>query len=100
MQRPLLLGASAVMHATTKALAGHSDALGGALCVPSAELARQLREDRTALGSTPGSLEVWLLLRSLRTVHLRVERQSDTATKLVEWLHAATKNAAHEARPH
>lgn len=58
LQRPLLLGADAVMHATTKALAGHSDSLGGALCVASAEVAKHLREDRTALGSTPGSLEV------------------------------------------
>ena len=58
LQRPLALGADAVMHATTKSLAGHSDALGGAVCVASAEAAEQLRKDRLALGSTPGSLEV------------------------------------------
>ncbi|CAE7037803.1 unnamed protein product [Symbiodinium natans] len=90
LQRPLLLGADAVMHATTKSLAGHSDALGGAVCVASAEVADQLRKDRMALGSTPGSLEVWLLLRSLRTLHLRVQRQSATATLLAEWLQLAT----------
>lgn len=58
LQRPLLLGVDAVMHATTKSLAGHSDALGGAVCVSSAEVAHKLQQDRLALGSTPGSLEV------------------------------------------
>ena len=58
LQRPLLLGVDAVMHATTKSLAGHSDALGGAVCVSSAEVAQKLHQDRLALGSTPGSLEV------------------------------------------
>ena len=66
MQRPLILGADAVMHATTKSLAGHSDVLGGAVCVASAETADQLRKDRLALGSTPGNLEVsWLQLVEL-----------------------------------
>ena len=90
LQRPLALGADVVMHSTTKGLAGHSDAMGGALCVADAALAESLRADRTALGSTPGSLEVWLLMRSLRTVHLRVERQSTTAAALAAWLHQAT----------
>jgi len=95
LQRPLLLGVDAVMHATTKSLAGHSDALGGAVCVSSAEVAHKLQQDRLALGSTPGSLEVWLLMRSLRTLHLRVERQSDTATRLSAWLQEAAKDKSH-----
>merc|ERR1712232_1508299 len=90
LQRPLQLGAHAVMHSTTKYLAGHSDAFGGAVCVGSADVAQQLRKDRRSFGATPGSLEVWLLTRSLRTLHLRVERQSSTATKLAAWLHDAT----------
>lgn len=93
LQRPLLLGVDMVMHSTTKYLAGHSDALGGALLVKEEAEAEQLREDRTSLGSTPGSLETWLLTRSLRTVHLRVERQSSTAAKLAQWLHAAVEGA-------
>lgn len=99
LQRPLVLGVDAVMHATTKYLAGHSDVLGGALCVGDGELARQLRQDRTALGSTPGSLEVWLLMRSLRTLHLRVERQSRTAAELAAWLHSATAMGGMEDHP-
>lgn len=96
LQRPLTLGADVVLHATTKYLAGHSDALGGALCVSDKQLAQELRQDRIALGSTPGSMEVWLLMRSLRTLHVRVERQSRTAAELAEWLHRATvPNADH-----
>jgi|EP01047_Picozoa_sp_COSAG01_P017011 cystathionine gamma-synthase len=72
LQRALALGATAVMHATTKYLAGHSDVMGGAVCVGDPALAAQLRAQRTAMGGTPGSLEVWLLLRSLRTLSLRV----------------------------
>jgi len=89
LQRPLTLGAHMVMHSTTKYLAGHSDAIGGALCVRNAEVAAALRDDRAALGSTPGSLEVWLLMRSLRSLHVRVQHQSRSATHLAGWLYAA-----------
>lgn len=92
--------ADLVMHSTTKSLAGHSDALGGALLAPKGALLSisggqssdqrtvydALRTQRAALGSVPGSLETWLLLRSLRTLHLRVERQCETASKLAAWL--------------
>ena len=100
LQRPLTLGADVVMHSTTKYLAGHSDAIGGALCVSDAALATALKADRTALGATPGSLEPWLLMRSLRTLHLRVTRQSATAAELCRWLHAAVdgSDAAHPLR--
>lgn len=86
-------GAHIVMHSTTKGLAGHSDALGGALLVaergagaPLAGAYEALRAQRTALGAVPGSLESWLLLRSLRTLELRVSRQCDTAAWLAGWL--------------
>ena len=89
IQRPLVLGADIVMHSSTKYLSGHSDAMGGALCVSDPALASQLKEERTAMGSTPGGLEAWLLLRSLRTLHLRVARQCETAATLARWLHGA-----------
>lgn len=50
---------------------------------------KQLWSDRTFMGNMMGSLESWLLLRSLRTLHLRVPRQSATATALAQWLHSA-----------
>mmetsp|Transcript_149 Transcript_149/g.465 ORF Transcript_149/g.465 Transcript_149/m.465 type:complete len:404 (-) Transcript_149:34-1245(-) len=90
LQRPLVHGADVVMHACTKSLAGHSDVLGGLLCVKDEAHAEELRAQRASLGSTPGQLEVWLLMRSLRTVHMRVARQATTADVLAKWLHAAT----------
>lgn len=90
LQRPLALGADAVMHSVTKYLAGHSDALGGAVCVRDPKVAEELRKDRCEMGNTPGSMEAWLLLRSLRSVHVRVERQSASAAQLAKWLHGAT----------
>lgn len=56
----------------------------------------KLWNERTFLGSTIGNLESWLLLRSLRTLHLRVPRQSATATVLAKWLHAASEDAVGE----
>ena len=61
MQRALEHGATAVMHSTTKYLSGHSDAIGGALCVGDEALAARLFAQRTAMGAVPGALEVWLL---------------------------------------
>lgn len=96
LQRPLELGATMVVHSTTKGLAGHSDAVGGALCVGSAELAAELKAERTAYGSTPGALEPWLLMRSLRTLHLRVARQSASAAAVAAWLQrAVAREPAH-----
>jgi len=86
LQRPLALGADAVMHSTTKYLSGHSDALGGLLVVPAAETARQLRDARTVTGAVPGALETWLTLRGVRTLGLRVRHQVETATRLASWL--------------
>jgi len=95
VQRPLILGADCVLHSATKYLAGHSDAMCGALCVSDASLAKALKDDRVALGSTPGSMETWLLLRSLRTLHLRVERQSRSAAVVADFLHTATVDPTH-----
>jgi cystathionine gamma-synthase len=86
LQRPLALGADAVMHSTTKFFSGHSDALGGALVVSSAAAADELRRARATAGSVPGALETWLTLRGVRTLGLRVRRQTETATRLAAWL--------------
>jgi len=86
LQFPLSLGADMVMHSATKYLGGHSDMLMGALIVSSRIAQSKLIEERTSLGSTPGSLETWLLLRSLRTLKLRVQAQSETAEYLASSL--------------
>ena len=99
LQNPLALGAHLVMHSSTKFLCGHSDAMGGVLVVEEEELAGRLREERTVSGSVLGSLETWLTLRSLRTLGVRVERQSQTATKLAAWLVERVPRVWHPSLP-
>ena len=99
LQRPLHLGADFVMHSSTKFLAGHADALGGVLAVGDPERAAQLRRERAVQGNVPGVLETWLTLRSLRTLALRVERQSGSATRLAAWLTGQVPRVWHPSLP-
>jgi cystathionine gamma-synthase len=98
LQNPFQWGADIVMHSGTKYIGGHSDMLCGILATaPSPEGAkrgRTLRTERMFLGSVLGNLEGWLGVRSLRTMALRVQRQSSNATNLVSWLDAALKGEA------
>ncbi|KAL1724100.1 Cys/Met metabolism PLP-dependent enzyme-domain-containing protein [Schizophyllum commune] len=86
LQYPFKFGADIIMHSGTKYFGGHSDLLCGMLVVKTQEEWEQLWTDRTYMGNTLGSMEAWLLLRSLRTLHLRVPRQSESATVLAGWL--------------
>ncbi|KAI0069148.1 cystathionine gamma-synthase [Artomyces pyxidatus] len=86
LQSPFKWGTDIILHSGTKYLGGHSDLLAGVLVVKTDEEWGKLWFDRIALGNVLGSLEAWLLLRSLRTLHLRVPRQSATATALADWL--------------
>jgi len=83
--QPLALGIDIVMHSTTKAISGHSDALGGVLVAADEDLADDLREMRTLTGAVPGSLDVWLSLRGVRTLELRVMRASESALEIAQW---------------
>ncbi len=86
LQRPLDHSVPFVVHAATKFLSGHSDAMGGvAVCARDVDAAR-LREARSRDGAIPGSLDVWLALRGVRTLPLRVERQSASALAIARWL--------------
>jgi cystathionine gamma-synthase len=85
-QRPLALGADISMHSATKFIGGHSDLLGGVLIARSSEIADRLREARTIGGATPGSLEVFLAVRGLRTLALRLERAQHNAGRVADWL--------------
>ncbi|CAA7259667.1 unnamed protein product [Cyclocybe aegerita] len=91
LQYPFEFGADCVLHSGTKYFGGHSDLLAGVLVVKTLNEWNQLQSDRTFLGSMMGSLESWLLLRSLRTLHLRVPRQSASATVLAQWLDSVAK---------
>lgn len=86
LQRPLTMGADLVVHSVTKYLAGHSDVLMGAIVARDEELYAVLKGRRDLMGSTPGTLEAWLALRGLRTLHLRVERAQANAVELVRRL--------------
>ncbi|KII94743.1 hypothetical protein PLICRDRAFT_148897 [Plicaturopsis crispa FD-325 SS-3] len=94
LQYPFKWGADCVMHSGTKYFGGHSDLLAGVLVVKTPEEWNGLWSDRTYTGNMMGALESWLLLRSLRTLHLRVPRQSATATALALWLSAAASTPA------
>ena len=86
LQRPLEDGADLVVHSVTKYLAGHSDVLLGAVVTTSSDAGRALHErlltHRTINGAIAGPMEVWLALRGLRTLHLRVERAQASARDL------------------
>lgn len=89
LQDPFCWGADIVMHSGTKYIGGHSDMLCGVLATKDKDWLEKLAEDRVFLGSVMGGLEGWLGVRSVRTLELRVQRQSQNATKLVEALDGA-----------
>ena len=86
VQRPLELGADAVVHSTTKYLGGHSDVVGGAVIVRDAELHEQVRFVQNSVGAVPGPFDCFLVHRGLRTLHLRVRAHSENAKAVVEFL--------------
>lgn len=82
VQRPLELGATAVVHSATKFIGGHSDLLLGTVVTRDRDLLDRLLQRRTLHGAVPGTLEAWLALRGLRTLPLRVERAQASALLL------------------
>ena len=82
LQQPLHLGADLVVHSTTKYIGGHSDVVGGAIMTNNDELEKQIRFHQNALGAVPSPFDCWLLLRGVKTLALRVERQSQNAMEL------------------
>jgi cystathionine beta-lyase/cystathionine gamma-synthase len=86
LQKPLSFGAIASVYSLTKTLSGHSDVLGGAVVTASPELAAAVRDWRTSGGAIPGPFESWLVLRGLKTLPLRLARQSSNAQEIAEFL--------------
>jgi cystathionine gamma-synthase/methionine-gamma-lyase len=86
--RPLALGADICLHSATKYLSGHGDVLGGVVSVRQAADAALIERVRRLTGGVLGPFEAWLILRGLRTLPLRVERQSANAAKLAAFLAA------------
>lgn len=88
LQKTLSFGIDYCIHATTKFIAGHSDAMGGVVSTVDESAAADLLAMRSIDGSVPGTLETWLTLRGIRTLPLRVLRQSATAMQVADFLHS------------
>jgi len=86
LQKPLDLGADIVMHSATKYLGGHSDVIAGALIVKDEELGSQLHFQQFATGATLGPQDSFLVLRGIKTLHLRVQRHCENGAKIAEFL--------------
>ncbi|MEZ4513620.1 MAG: cystathionine gamma-synthase family protein [Chloroflexota bacterium] len=84
-QRPLTLGADLVLHSATKFLGGHADALGGVIC-GSKELVQQVYHFREINGATLHPMAAYLLLRGMKTLHLRVRQQNASAMQIAQFL--------------
>lgn len=85
-QRPMEFGVEVVMHSSTKFISGHSDVLGGMLVTSNENIADQLKFIQKSVGAIPSPFDCWLLLRSVKTLDLRFQKQSDTALKIAQWL--------------
>jgi cystathionine beta-lyase/cystathionine gamma-synthase len=85
-QRPLELGADIVVHSSTKYLNGHSDVIGGIVVVNDEELAERLAFLQNAVGAVPSPFDCWLILRSTKTLHLRMMQHNSNALELARYL--------------
>ncbi len=85
-QRPLALGIDLVTHSTTKYLNGHSDVIGGAVLTSDDELHDRLRFIQNAVGAVPSPMDAFLVLRGLKTLHLRMARHAENALAIARFL--------------
>jgi cystathionine gamma-lyase len=86
LQNPLSQGADVVLHSCTKYIGGHSDVVGGALMTSDDALAQRLRFVQNAAGAVPGPMDCFMLLRSTKTLHVRMQRHCENAMKIAAWL--------------
>jgi cystathionine beta-lyase len=91
LQNPLDLGADLVMHSATKYLGGHSDVIQGALMMNSQELRDQLYFIQKSCGAVPGPMDCFLVLRGIKTLHLRMQRHSENGRQIAQWLRSNAK---------
>ncbi|TAK14888.1 MAG: cystathionine gamma-synthase [Anaerolineae bacterium] len=104
LQRPLELGADVVVHSTTKYLGGHSDAVGGAIAMNDTALYERLKFMQNAIGAVPGPMDCFLVLRGIKTLHLRMDRHASNAEAVANYLsdHPKVKTVTypfHESHP-
>ncbi|MFI8369101.1 cystathionine gamma-synthase [Streptomyces sp. NPDC085466] len=86
LQQPLALGADVVVHSLTKYMGGHSDVVGGALIAADAELGEELAYHQNAMGAVAGPFDSWIVLRGIKTLAVRMDRHSENATRVADFL--------------
>ena len=86
LQNPLDLGATIAVHSTTKYIGGHSDVVGGALMTSDEDVFGSVKFDQNALGAVPSPFDCFLTLRGSKTLHVRMQRHSENAMKVAEFL--------------
>ncbi|MEO6831497.1 MAG: PLP-dependent transferase, partial [Chitinophagaceae bacterium] len=91
LQNPLDLGADIVLHSATKYLSGHSDVVLGALIVKDAALNERLAFIQNSCGAVPGPQDCFLVLRGIKTLHLRMERHCQNGEAIAKWLRTQPK---------
>ena len=90
-QRPIELGADIVMHSITKYLNGHSDVIGGILITNKESLLEKLRFIQMSVGSVPSPFDCWIVQRSLKTLHVRMDRHNSNANEIANYLEQNNK---------
>lgn len=85
-QRPIELGADIVIHSATKYIGGHNDVLAGLVVSKGEELSEKLLYNHNASGATLAPIDSWLLLRGLKTLHVRMKQHTENAKKIVTYL--------------
>jgi cystathionine beta-lyase/cystathionine gamma-synthase len=93
LQNPLDLGADIVMHSSTKYLGGHSDVIQGALMMNDTELRDQLYFIQKSCGAVPGPMDCFLVLRGIKTLHVRMKQHCENGTIIAHWLRKHNKVA-------
>jgi cystathionine beta-lyase len=91
LQNPLDMGADMVMHSVTKYLSGHSDVIMGALATNNEKLYQELAFIQNSCGAVPGPQDSFLVLRGIKTLHLRMERHCQNGRKVAEFLKSHPK---------
>ena len=86
LQRPLELGATAVVHSTTKYINGHADVVGGVVVTSDSALHERLRFLQNAIGAVPGPMDCFLVMRGAKTLPLRMARHCENGQAIAEWL--------------
>jgi cystathionine beta-lyase/cystathionine gamma-synthase len=91
LQNPLDLGADIVMHSSTKYLGGHSDVIQGALVMSDSELREKLYFIQKSCGAVPGPMDCFLVLRGIKTLHVRMQRHCENGKKIAHFLRNHSK---------